>query len=416
MSLVAWVSGNLLRHPFFSVFHRPPETLDFHGARGSFVAERPLTKRAAYLFLGLLALAQGEETLLIPRYQLLKGLSLKLYNQDLSQLLGRLGRLRLSFHGCFYEQRAFKTKLKLPVVEEIQEEGSQIRLKFARWVQKDAYAVDVALFRRLSPLAMRFYLYFLFALSRGSFRLSLEHLRELVPVRTKRQEAFFAHEWSPALKSLEEAGVLSFQPLNQGLILVQPGQGLQALRQVRSRRSRPAAISSANILLLGREHSGKTSRLRYFRDHSPRLFGLESLYLPGLYSVTDWLQLNFSAAELKGKSMVEKRRLLRETAACRAVLIDDLDRVSTQKLQLLKDCLRKAPVFVASARTYASIPESLRLALEKKGFREEVLKSKATRDLTFVLLALVVLVAASLGHHEWLLALLAARFLLRQNP
>jgi len=50
------------------------------------------------------------------------------------------------------------------------------------------------------------------------------------------------------------------------------------------------------------------------------------------------------------------------------VLVDDLDRLSGQKKEIVKECLLKAPIFVVSARLYQSIPESLRLTIEQKGF------------------------------------------------
>lgn len=416
MSLVAPLSGNLLRYPFFSVFHRPARQFCVRSARGTFQIQAPLTRRGAYLYLGLLALGRGEPRLRLPRYQLLKQLGLKLYNQDLSQLLHRLGESRLSFYGCFYEDGSFSTRLDLPLVEGVSEKQGLIEVRFPAWVTRHPYPVDAGLFRDLPPLAQRLYLYFVFTLSRGAFRLSLSHLQEVLPVSTRTQLRRFTQSWPLAMEALEKAGILRFERLNEETLLVQPGPGLRQHRVPGARAAgRRRTSSSPNLLLLGREHSGKTARLRYLRDHARRLYGLPPLYLPGIYSLTDWLQANFSPEQLRGKTMVEKRRLLREEAARRFLLVDDLDRVSSQKQQLVKDCLLRAPVFAVSARVYQTIPEALRLTLEKRGFREEHLKSQATRDITFACLALVVVVAALLGHHEWLLALLAARFLLRQN-
>jgi len=124
--------------------------------------------------------------------------------------------------------------------------------------------------------------------------------------------------------------------------------------------------------------------------------------------------MNFASEEYKGLSMMEKRALLIEASRSRFVLVDDLERVTAQKEQVIKECLRKAPRFAATASFYQAIPEGIRLTLEYRGFRERHLKSATTRDLTFAVLAVLVVLAAFLGHHEWILGLLAARLLLRQ--
>ncbi len=418
MPLVAPVSGNLLRYPFFSIFHRPPRKFDLSFPCGRFFQDYPLTRRGAYLFLGLLALARGQRELHLKRYTLLKRLEWKLYNQDLDQLLQRLQKTRLSFEGGFYQQGRFVTRAHLKLLEEVQQTPDGLFLRFPLWVFEDPFAIDVSLFRRLSPLAQRLYLYLTFALGRGSFKLSIKHLKTVIPVLNKSQEKKALPLLAQALQSLSKVQVLEYRFLDEENLFLRPGPYLKNVRQALPPRKRPSPPptrpSTPNLLLLGREHAGKTARLKYLRENAQRLFGLPPLYLPCLYSLTDWLQINFSPEEIKGLSGVEKRRLLKREAQKRLVLVDDLEKATAQKQQIIKTCLKQAPIFAATAKSYNTIPETIRLTLEKKKFREEHLRTQATRDLTLGLLALIVILAAFMGHHEWLLGLIAARLLLRQ--
>ncbi len=424
MSLVAWLSGNLLRYPFFTAFHFPPEHFVIETPKGLFRQEKPLTARAAYVFLTLLALT-SERELKISRYQFLKKSNLKLYNWDLHQLLLSLKETVLHFEGCFYENGAFKTRTKLSLIEDLRLEGAELEIRFSPWVLESAYPVDVTLFGQLSRLARRLYLYFSFTLAQGPFKLGQEHLKKLVPVTTKTQERLFRKRLPAALEELKEAGLLEFKELpEEEAFVLEPGEAFLRFREEASslkapicktvQKKRRASSRSPNLLYLGREYCGKSQRLQKMARRAEKTWGLKALYLPCLYSLSDWLSLNFKKEEYQGLSSVEKRALLVKTARERVVLVDDLERATFQKQELIKSCLDKAPFFVCTARTYRAIPETIRLTLERRGFREIELKSQATKDLTFAVLAVVVLLAVLCGHYEWLVGLMAARFILRQ--
>ena len=264
-----------------------------------------------------------------------------------------------------------------------------------------------------------------FCLAKGAFRVSLNHLKNLIPVTTRTQEQRFKERFPAAREELKACGIIGFKELSGERILFEPGDELlrfreEALSSPKRPPSSARALSktktqkSRNLLFLGREYCGKTRRLKYFARRAEKFWGLQPLYLPCLYSLTDWLALNFEKEAYQGLSQVEKRALLLSAARSRVVIVDDLERATAQKQELVKKCLEESPVFVASARAYKAIPENIRLILEKRGFREKTLKSRATRDLTFAVLALIVVLAALGGHYEWLITLMAARLLLRQ--
>ena len=417
MPLVALLSGNLLRYPLFFPFRLPPRELEIEVGPGRFRLTAPFTHRAACLFLGALAMAR-EGDLRCSTYRLLRSIDLKLYREDFLRLLEKLSRARYFYEGSFFAGGRFVSRRELGLFEELRPPagGSPLEVSFPDWVRAEPFPVDVGLFRRLSPVAARLYLYFTFALSRGAFEVSAEHLARLLPVLTARQEASFRRELPAALERLAEAGVLTFEDPGNGIFVVSPGPLLSELKThlpARPKRKGSAARPSPNLLFVGRGHCGKSTILRRLAERA-RQRGRPVLFFSCLYAVSDWLAENFPAERLKGLGMVEKRRLLLEEAGRSFVVVDDLERATAQKTQLVKECLARAPRFAASCRIYREVPEAVRLVMERKGFREVPLRSRATKDLTFALMAGLVLLAAVSGHYEWVFALLAARFIMRQ--
>ena len=415
MSLVALVSGNLLRHPFFTAFRRPPKSFNLVTSRGTYQQDSPLPFRAACLFLGLLAFAEGKPEVSLPTARILRALNYKLYNQDLAQLLERLAATRLSFEGSFYEKGRFVTRKNLRLIEDFDPpgEGRPLRVVFSRWVQEGVCPVDVGLFRILSPFEARLYLYFNFALRQGPFFVSVRHLGEILPLYSRGQRRTFEETLDRAMENLSRHGVLSFEAQEEGFF-VRPGPHLEALGKTPLPFERPREITPKGIVFVGPQHSGKSTILRRLHRRAAQKKTLKPLYLPCLFSLTDWLHWNFSPEEIKGLSAVERRRLLVSRAQESYLLVDDLERASGQKAQVVKECLRKAPRFAVTTRDLRLLPDSLRLTLERRGFREVSLKSAATKDLSFAFLACLVIIAALFGHHEWVLGLIAARLFLRQ--
>lgn len=417
MSLVTRLNGNLLRYPFYSVFNRAPRNFSLQVERGCLRVENPLPPRAGLLFFRLLAFARETQEIELRVRTLLRSLPVKLFAKDLEGLLSRLGSLRLSFEGSFFAQGKFVSRKDLRLVEEIRlpKKGNPLYVRFSPWLFEDTLPLDIELFEGLPPLARRFYLYFIFALWRGAFLVGEEHLLSIFPVITPFQRKRVREELEEIFSLLTEAGVLEVEKRASGFWIT-PGQHFEELKNTPPSllpRNKTSSGLSRHLLILGRGHCGKTTLLKRLAKAQKKK-GFETLYLPCLYSLTDWLAMNFASEEYKGLSMMEKRALLIEASRSRFVLVDDLERVTAQKEQVIKECLRKAPRFAATASFYQAIPEGIRLTLEYRGFRERHLKSATTRDLTFAVLAVLVVLAAFLGHHEWILGLLAARLLLRQ--
>ncbi|WP_457754942.1 hypothetical protein [Thermovibrio ammonificans] len=169
------------------------------------------------------------------------------------------------------------------------------------------------------------------------------------------------------------------------------------------------------MVILGREGSGKTREVEKLRVKAKEIFGLNSVYLPAQFPISDWYVLNLPAKDLKGKKGVEKRELLLRACRDAVVVIDDAHRLTGQKLQVAKKALISAQYFVVSAPRWLDIPQSLRVEIERRQFREVYLKSDAAADISYILMALAVVVSFLTGFHEVAFLLMGLRYFMRQK-
>ena len=183
----------------------------------------------------------------------------------------------------------------------------------------------------------------------------------------------------------------------------------------RNGKARDRYIGRHSLVILGREGSGKTREVEKLREKARHIFGCSAVFLPAQFPISDWFSLNLPAEDLKGKKGIEKRELL--LSACRdaVVVVDDVHRLTGQKLQFVKRALAVARFFIVSAPRWHDIPQSLRVEIEKKRFREVHLKSSASVDMSYIIIALAIVGAFVVGHHEIAFLLMGMRYFMRQR-
>ena len=179
--------------------------------------------------------------------------------------------------------------------------------------------------------------------------------------------------------------------------------------------ARDRYVGRCSLVILGREGSGKTRELEKLRGKAQGIYGCSAVFLPGQFPISDWFLLNLDAEDLKGKKGIEKRELL--LSACRdaVVVVDDVHRLTGQKLQFVKRALAISKYFIISAPRWHDIPQNLRVEIEKKRFREVHLKSSASVDMSYVIIALAIVGAFIAGHHEIAFLLMGMRYFMRQK-
>jgi len=187
------------------------------------------------------------------------------------------------------------------------------------------------------------------------------------------------------------------------------------LRKKRNGRVQDRYIGRASLVILGREGSGKSREAEKMREKALQVFGVPAVFLPGQFPIGDWFLLNLDAELLKGKKGLEKKELLLRACEGKLLVVDDVHRLSGQKLQLVKRALKAARYFVLSAPRWHDIPAALRVEIEKRRFREVHLRSDASVDVSYVIIALAIVGAFVVGHHEIAFLLMGMRYFMRQR-
>jgi hypothetical protein len=187
------------------------------------------------------------------------------------------------------------------------------------------------------------------------------------------------------------------------------------LRDKRAGRSKDRYIGRSSLVIVGREGSGKTRELEKLREKATGVFGVPAVFIPAQFPMSDWFLLNLNSEELKGLKGIEKKELFIRACKGAVVIVDDANKLTGQKLQLVKRCIAEAKYFVISTPSWRELPTSLRLEIEKRGFREVHLKSDSAVDISYLLIALAVVGAFIVGHYEIAFLLMGMRYFMRQK-
>lgn len=187
------------------------------------------------------------------------------------------------------------------------------------------------------------------------------------------------------------------------------------LRDKRGGRSKDKYLGRSSLIILGRDGSGKTRELEKIREKAQAIFGVQAVYIPSQFPMSDWFLLNLPADELKGLKGIEKKELLVRACKDSVLIVDDIHKLTGQKLQLVKRCLLACKHFVVSAPRWHDIPPSLRVEIEKRQFKEISLKSDVSVDVSYVVMALAIIGAFMVGYHEIAFLLMGMRYFMRQK-
>jgi len=190
------------------------------------------------------------------------------------------------------------------------------------------------------------------------------------------------------------------------------------------KRSEIYIPKSKSILLLGGNGSGKSKQLLKLYDLKEKIYHKHKanfVYINCNDSVSDWIYHNIGECydeyldeESDRQSLYNKIQALVNYSQKAIIFIDDLQKASGRKLEVLKDIIRGSKHFIATATSKHHINKTI-LKIMGKGYREFQLSTETAKDATNVFLVVFVMALVLTGNTELALLLTAGRLMLRQN-
>jgi hypothetical protein len=135
------------------------------------------------------------------------------------------------------------------------------------------------------------------------------------------------------------------------------------------RLSKETYIKKSNVyLVLGGKGSGKTRELLKVQKWADQLFNRNGFYFNVLESMSDFYKrAGLESSDLRGLKSFEKNSLLIEKVKDQVVCIDNVDKASSQKKEVIKDLIRNSGVIFVSAEDLKQIDLSIVKELMIKG-------------------------------------------------
>jgi uncharacterized protein YgfB (UPF0149 family) len=95
------------------------------------------------------------------------------------------------------------------------------------------------------------------------------------------------------------------------------------------------------------------------------------------------------------------------------VLIDDIDKLSGKKKEIVKDLIKVSKITIATATEYKDIDKTIEKLLKSKNIELIQLTTDASYDATFVLFAIFVVMLFAAGQHELAILVMAGRYAMK---
>lgn len=183
-----------------------------------------------------------------------------------------------------------------------------------------------------------------------------------------------------------------------------------------------------SILILGKQGAGKSRNLNKLLDNKEKIWKKRKfIILKSTDPIGEILHKNITEEEkqkfYESNSVDQKLRnkqyilieILKEKAKEAIIIVDDIDKFSGKKLEVLKDLIRNTKQFIATAESERSIDKTLIRDLEKKNFAKMQLPTKAAFDATYVLFALFLVFLVATNNLELAAFVMVGRYLMRDS-
>ena len=179
-----------------------------------------------------------------------------------------------------------------------------------------------------------------------------------------------------------------------------------------------------SILILGLHSSGKTKQLNKLISKKEEIYkNKKFISIRATDSISEMLDKNITEEEKEeflndsgiDKKMINKQyikiQILLNKAKESILMIDDIDKFTGKKLEILKDLVRETKQYIATAKDDKSIDKTLLRDLENKDFEKMILSTKMSYDATNILFVIFLLIVFGTGNVELAGLLMIGRYL-----
>lgn len=173
---------------------------------------------------------------------------------------------------------------------------------------------------------------------------------------------------------------------------------------------------SQNLIIEGFSASGKSLIFNKFLEKGTLLYKLHLIYLKSTDSLSDIFYNNgITKAELEGEFCTSKKeQLLIAKAKNSLLIVDNVDKFTGKKLELLKSLVRECKKYIFTTLNETTINPTIRKITRKKSEAQIVaLTSLASKDATNYLFVAFICLIALLGFYEVAILITAGRLAMR---
>jgi len=183
-----------------------------------------------------------------------------------------------------------------------------------------------------------------------------------------------------------------------------------------------------SILILGKQGAGKSRNLNKLIDNKDKIWKKRKfIILKSTDPIGEILHKNLTEKEKESfyeennidQKLRNKQYILIEILKTKAkeslIIVDDIDKFTGKKLELIKDLIRETKQFIATAESEKTIDKTLIRDLEKKNFVKMQLPTKAAYDATYILFALFLIFLVATNNLELAAFVMVGRYLMRDS-
>jgi len=184
----------------------------------------------------------------------------------------------------------------------------------------------------------------------------------------------------------------------------------------------------ASILITGLHGSGKTRNLLKLYNNKEQVYRNRStIFLKATESLSEMLHKNLTDEEkakyyekfgidkkLQNKQFILIDILLKK-AESSILFIDDIDKFTGKKLEVLKDLVRRSKQFIGTAKDEKEIDKTLIKDLEAKRYIKMQLSTKTAYDATFILFALFLVFLVATNNLDLAVLVMVGKYLMKNS-
>ncbi len=186
-----------------------------------------------------------------------------------------------------------------------------------------------------------------------------------------------------------------------------------------------------SLIITGMHSSGKTRELQKIIKNKDLIYKkTKFIILKGTDSLSDWFTHNIDdddiytylnqytedekiVIEKEMKKQYMKIEVLKNKAKNSVLIIDDIDRLSGKKTEVVKDLVRDSRIVIATAKELLEIDRTINSLLHYKKYREISLGTSQSYDATNILFVMILMGMVATGAYELAVLIMAGRYALK---